>query len=528
MSSAELNAETPTAADSQGGLPGLLKHSAIYAAAPLLRQVISMAMTWFYTGWLRGPGFGIKENVDLWMVGIQQLLGQNLLHSMMRFYFDHTEQAKRDKVVTSSALLVTLLAWTVCGTALFFTDWLTPITLGEGEPGGLSGTELEKVLRLTLVLVPLQLSSLSGFYYLLVLKRSGLYTTVQTSKFLLEVALNFWFIGHLGWGVSGFLLSMIIGEAITSVALSGWMFARLGLGIDWSVLRPMLIYAAPLIPVGVLQFGLHQSDRRLILAFGDQEMAGVYGLGYKVGLLTTAMMLDGFMRIWQPWIFGVLDPKERARLVARVSTYAVLAISAVTYGVALFGRQGTQLLAARPEFLPAWKVVPIVAGAYVLWALYQAAQIPLYIEKRTGRILLINAIALATNLALNVVLIPRFGIVGAAIATAIGFGCLAGMGMLAAKSLLSVPFEHGRILALLGLVALSGAIAWQVDAREVADTMHAGTSLAIKAAACLALLTVTWLGVVRRIEREELIAWIRTKLPAIAGGTGGGSPSGGR
>lgn len=509
--------EAETDAPQSEGLSGIAKHSIIYAAAPFLRQVISMGMTWFYTSWLGRSGFGIKENVDLWMVGIQQLLGQNLLHSMMRFYFDHEEQRKRDSVVTSTTIVVSLLAFLVCGTALLFTDWLTPLTLGEGEPDGLNGSQLERVLQLTLVLVPLQLSSLAGFYYLLIQKRSQTYTTVQTGKFLLEVLLNFWFIGHQGLGVPGFLYSMIIGEAVTTVFLTGRILLQLGLRFDWSVLKPMLIYTAPLIPVGVLQFGLHQSDRRLILEFGDQAMAGVYGLGYKVGLLTTAMLLDGFMRIWQPWIFAVDDAKERGRLVAKVSTWAVLAISAVTFGVVLYGRQGTQYLSDGPEFEPAWQVVGLVASGYVFWALYQVSQIPLYIEKRTGRILLINALALAANLGLNVWLIPRFGIIGAAIATAGSFGLLAILGMRASRGMLSVPFEYGRIVALIGLVAVACLVAWACDSREFAGQWGLITSLAVKTASCLGLLAITWFRVVRSDERGEIQRWALAKLPGRAG-----------
>ena len=266
-------------------LGGLVRHSAIYTAAPLLRQLISVGMTRFYTGWLGVAAYGIKEITDLWMIGLQQLLGQNALGAMVRFYFDHRDPDERARVITSSTIAVTILAWVFAGLALLVSGDLTPLMLGRGEE--VTEAELVTILRLVLILIPLQLSTLAGLYYLQVLKRSGLYTTVQTAKLLFEVGLNFWLIGALGLGVRGFLLSMLAGEAITSLALTGWMLTTLKPRIDWSVLKPILIYALPLVPVGLCQFGLHQLDKRLLLHFAEEGVAqattGIYGLGYKNG-----------------------------------------------------------------------------------------------------------------------------------------------------------------------------------------------------------------------------------------------------
>jgi Na+-driven multidrug efflux pump len=89
------------------------------------------------------------------------------------------------------------------------------------------------ILKLILVLVPFQLTSLAGFYYLQIRHRSGLYTALQTAKFLFEVGMNFWLVGALGWGVRGFLMSILAGEILTSLFLTGGILLRLGPRIDF-------------------------------------------------------------------------------------------------------------------------------------------------------------------------------------------------------------------------------------------------------------------------------------------------------
>lgn len=497
-------------------LSGLARHSAVYTVAPLLRQVLSIAMTWFYTGWLRGPGFGIKETVDLWMIGLQQLLGQNVLGAMVRFYFDRERPEERARVVTSCTLAVTALAWVVCGAAYLFAGELRGPMLGPG--GDVSAADLETILKLVLVLVPFQLSTLAGFYYLQIQKRSSTYTALQTLKFLFEIGMNFWLIGALGWGVRGFLVSMLAGEVLTSLLLTGGIVVRLGMRVDLALLRPILAYAAPLIPVGVCQFGLHQLDRRLLLDLASpdpavaQAITGIYGLGYKVGYLVNAMLLGSFLQIWQPWIYSVKDVAQQGRLVARVSTYAVLAIAAATACVIVYGREAVAVLSAEPEFLPGWRVVPLVGAGYVAWALYQVSQIPLFLAKRTGRLFGVNLVALGANVGLNLWLIPAYGFVGAGMATCATFALLALLGMLASRSAAHVPFESGRIAAALAIVALAVAGTYGVELSLV-DGLGLGRAAAIagKAALLAAVLLGLW-RVLAAGERAELIAWIRRKL----------------
>ncbi len=508
--------EATDAQPERHGLAGLARHSAIYSAAPLLRQVISVAMTYLYTGWLRGPGFGIKETVDLWMIGLQQLLGQNVLGAMVRFYFDREREEDRERVVTSCTLAVGLCAWIACGVTLLFSADLREPMLGQG--GEVTSSELLTILRLILIIVPFQLTSLAGFYYLQIKQRSALYTALQTAKFLFEIAMNFWLIGGLGLGVRGFLLSILCGEVLTSALLTGGILIRLGPRVDLELLRPILAYAAPLIPVGLCQFGLHQLDRLLLLKLVDpdpavaQLMTGVYGLGYKVGFLINAMLLGSFLQVWQPWIFGVRDPRAQARLVARVSTYAVLAIAGATVGVIIFGRQAVGVLSAGPEFLPSWKIVPLVASGYVAWALYQVSQIPLFLAKRTGRLFLANFAALIFKVCLNLWLIPRAGLVGAALATCATFVLLAGLGLLISGGVAAVRFERRRLLRVLLFVAAGVLCTYGIELVLVDSRGMSGLAVAGLKAVLLAAILLGLYFVLAPAERRDLGRWLRRRV----------------
>ena len=513
MSSESQVAEPEVQAAQERPLGGLVKHSAIYSAAPFLRQLISIGMHRLYTVWLGEAGVGVKETVDFWLIALQQLLGINVLGAMVRFYYDHKDPAERARVVTSSTLLIGAISWIVCGIALLFAPHLVTPMLGRG--GEVSTDELSRILTVTLILIPFQMTTMSGFYYLQILKRSGAYTTIQTVKLLVEVGFNFLFIGHFQLGVYGFLLSMLIGETLTTLGLCGWMLTTLKPRFDWKVLQPVLAYAGPLVPVGICQLILHFADRRLLLELsGDQgqTITGVYGHGYKIAFLVTNMLLGPFIQIWQPWIFGIENAKERSALVARVGTYAVLTIACASLGVILFGRQAAILLAGRPGFWEAYKAIPWIACGYVFWALYHVAQTVLFISKRTSRIFTINIAAVGVNLVANLYLIPIYGFVGAAISTLITFFAIALLMVLAARAESQVPFQHGRLSAILTFVVLGGAFSLWIDGIEEAGRLSMWASVPIKAGFLLAVLGVFWAAVLTATERERFRGWFLARI----------------
>lgn len=509
---------------SAAGGAGLVRHSLTYSLAPLVKNVVSFGMTRFYTWALPTVAlWGVKEMVDLWMLLLQHLLGQSLLMAMLRVYYDQKDERQRAAVITSTTIALGLAAWVVCGAMLLFTDSLWPVLIGQPTQGA-SAFDIRSAFVYLGLLVPFQLTTGSGFYYLQTTKRSALYSKLQTAKLFYEVGLHLVLMGVLDLGLRGFLLGLLIGEVTASVTLTGWMLVRLRPRFVWSAFRAVLDYGAPLVPVGVFQLGLHSLDRRLIEAVstGDQglDLAGIYGLGYKVAMMANVVCTAPFLQIWQPTIFAVEDPLERRRLVRRVTTWFTVAIGAVTLGLIFGGRQVIDLIAGKEEYLLARRVVPWVAIGYVCWALYNSAQIPLLLAKRTRPLMGINALALSFAVALNLLLIPLWGNTGAAVATLLSFALLAGSVMLLSHRQFEVRFELARLARVFALLVASAfAARWLDELDPYAGVARFALVIGAKALLCAAALAGLWYGVLAADERRGVVSKVREllRLPTPAG-----------
>lgn len=496
---------------------GLVRHSLTYSLAPLVKNAVSFGMTRFYTWALPTVAlWGVKEMVDLWMLLLQHLLGQSLLMAMLRVYYDQKDERARNAVVTSTTLALGAAAWVVCGAMLLFTDALSPVLIGQPTQGA-SAFDIRSAFVYLTLLVPFQLTTGSGFYFLQTTKRSALYSKLQTAKLFYEVGLHLVLMGVLDMGLRGFLLGLLIGEVTASVTLTGWMLVRLRPRFVWSAFRAVLAYGAPLVPVGVFQLGLHSLDRLLIekVSTGDQglDLVGIYGLGYKVAMMANVVCTAPFLQIWQPTIFAVEDVLERRRLVRRVTTWLVVAIGAVTLCIICGGRQVIDLIAGKEEYLVARRVVPWVAIGYAFWALYNSAQIPLLLAKRTLPLVGINALALLFSVALNLLLIPIWGNTGAAVATLLTFAFLSGAVMLLSHRQFEVRFELKRLAVTFGMLISCASVArWLDEFDPYASTSAFALILGGKTLLLGAGLAGLWQGVLAPDERRGVVSKLRDLL----------------
>ena len=445
------------------------------------------------------------------LIVLAELFGRHMHTGMMRFYFTHESERDRKAVVSSATLAVGAAAWVVTLVALPFREELAPILLAKGDEH-VGPERLVGLLALTLLVFPLNLTTQAGMVYLQIQKRSALFSGIQLSKMLTELALKIVLMGVFDMGVEGWFLSIVVGEALGTLFLTGWVVRTVGLRIDWRVLRPILVFTLPLIPVGVAQLGIHQLDRRLLehLSASDGlKWAGIYGLGYTVGSLANQVVTNSFFQIWQPTVYGEADERVRASLVARVTTYALVALAAASLGLIVFGREAVVVLTSRPGYEQAYRVVPWVASGYVFWALYASAQLTLYAAHRPRPLVWVNLGALAVNVALNVWLIPAYGYVGAAVATVATYAVLSALALQVGRRAAPVPFEWGRLGTVVAIVAATSASVVALDART--EGLAAGTVLA-KTVLLPAALAALWFAVLRTGERVEFRAWAARRL----------------
>ncbi|GAB3710022.1 hypothetical protein GCM10027592_46660 [Spirosoma flavus] len=189
------------------------------------------------------------------------------------------------------------------------------------------------------------------------------------------------------------------------------------------LLRQYCRYVWPLMSLSVWNWLINYADRQLIRHYMTATDVGQYTMGYSLGskfLLLVAPLIV----FLSPIIFGFKSDGQPAEhvnqfLLPYLKQYILIASFLCLLFWLLYPRVGLTFLSSAYE--PAFKVGPIVAVGYLFLTCIQVLEIKWYAYGQTRFILWHTMIGAVVNVALNVMLIPHLGIVGAAVATLLGF-----------------------------------------------------------------------------------------------------------
>jgi O-antigen/teichoic acid export membrane protein len=204
-----------------------------------------------------------------------------------------------------------------------------------------------------------------------------------------------------------------------------WSIARrFGWGHpDFSILKPLLTYGLPLVPAGYAMWSLNSIDRVFLVRYGTLADVGVYAFNYSVAYLVIQILVTPIWVMYPSMAADLYQQRkfdEQQRLL-RDSMRLIFALTlpALT-GLAVLSRPLLTLVGTS-VFATAASSTTFISVGYLLHMIASYYDIELGLVGKQYWSTLSIGIACLTNIVLNFVLIPRYRIVGAAIATMIGF-----------------------------------------------------------------------------------------------------------
>jgi O-antigen/teichoic acid export membrane protein len=415
-----------------GYLRRLATTGAAYTAASILSKLIAVALLPLYTRYLTPADYGAAEVLFAAVVAASIVIRFGVIEAVLRFYYKAGEDP--DRVVATS---FAALFWLGSAAALIALPFAAPISealLDRSEPG-LVRIAIGGLWVLTLHEYLLTLFRLE--------ERARAFFAVTIANVLAAIALTVVLIVGEGEGARGLLLGSYVSGAVFVLGLIVVHHHRLSLLIDRALLRRMLRFGLPTMPAELSLYALNFVDRIIIVRMLGLAEAGLYALAIKFAQAVN-VLVRGFQLAWPPLAYSIRDDDEARRAYAAVVTYFLAACAFVVVGIWLLARWIARALAA-PEFFQSYEAVGLVSTAVTLYALYMVL---LVILGRTGRTEFnfpATIAALVVNVALNLILVPPLGIVGAGIALVVSYLVVVALMYVFTQRLFPVPYEWGRL-----------------------------------------------------------------------------------
>jgi O-antigen/teichoic acid export membrane protein len=435
----------------------LARHTLVYGLTGLVVPLVGLVTLPIYARAFSPAELGLLELGMVLVVVTLVLADSGLSTAAPRLYYEYRPDQERERHdVVFTGLIGTLLAGVVVGGALLLLRG-TAATDALDAPG--EGDVVAIVAAITPAMaLAMYLRSIMRLRF-----RTGNYLVAATLTAVLSGALGVFAVLALGLDVEGVFLAMLVANvaavAYGSIAIRGDIAGR----FSRSELRALLVFGLPLVPAALSHWALNFVDRVILRRLEDLEAVGQYAIASRIsGVLVIGM--TGFGLALGPYLLSVFaDRPDQERFVrGRTLTYLTFVMALGAVALTLFAEELVAVVA------PGYDDAPEAVGPLAFGAIgYGAAAVlitGIALARRTLYVAFLATLAAVANIVLNLALIPPFGIVGAAVASAGGYAALAVLYYWAAQRVYPTPFEPVKVLTILVLaVAASFAAAIPVD-----------------------------------------------------------------
>jgi O-antigen/teichoic acid export membrane protein len=428
----------------------LARHSAIYGIGGLVSRILATILLPLYTHYLPPRAYGQVEIVTAATAVLAIALQMGIASAFFRFYFDAKETAEKLTVVRTSFWFTMAMSTVGLVLGVLFagpiSHWIglghQPWLVRAGAVGLWAQTNYQQLTALFRVE-----------------ERSTAYAIASIANVLVTVAAMVVFVAVFHWGAVGLVVGNFTGTLVVYLGLLAYRTEQLGLEFDRTLLRKMQRFGMPLVPSALALWMINFIDREFVSWYKGNGEVGVYSAAVKIASVITFVLI-AFRTAWPAFAYSIEDDREARRTYSFVLTYLLALASWAALALGALAPWWTELL-TDPKYQRAEKGIALLAFAGAIYAGYTVLAIGSGRARRTQLNWVVSGTGAAVNVALNFWLVPRYGMVGAAISTLAAYVVLfAGM-TLYAQRVYPVAYQWRRVatvvLAAAGLTVIPRA-----------------------------------------------------------------------
>jgi O-antigen/teichoic acid export membrane protein len=380
------------------------KHSVIYGVGGLIQRIVAVLLLPLYTRFLSPSDYGAIEVLVALSAVVFALLRAGIQSSFFRFYLQAEDDRARQTVVRTSF-------WFTLGTATL--ALAAGLALAEPISTAIFGTsENADLVRAAFVglWASMNYDQLTALFR--VEERSVSFSIASLANVLLTVGATILLVVVLDKGPIGVLVGNFSGTLAVWAVLLVYRRAQLGLEFDTDVFRRMTAWGMPFVPSVIALNLIDFSDRFFLVRIKGEHELGLYAIGMRISA-ALLFLLAAFRTAWPAFAYS-LPEDEAKRTYGFVLTYVTFFASWAAVALGLCSPWIIHLLTT-PDFYGGAHVVPVLVFAFVVFGMYIVVVTSIGRAGRRGSNWMITGAAALFNVALNLILIPPYGMTGAAI-----------------------------------------------------------------------------------------------------------------
>ena len=491
-----MTAPVPPTAPSLGRMA---KNASLYGLGSVLVALIGVAMDQVLSHYLSRPQFGVLGLAASISGLLSALYAAGLDSAAGRFWYDVGDDPAKRKI-------------TIGTFNTFLLVWLAALMLVQELAGPAIYSRFFNELPYSpwgrLIAVALLFNALSAVPRAIWTANEDVQIVVRLRVVASLLANGVLFALLWGWqtGPLAVLVAQALVPALMLPVFLRFAWGRFGFAWDRTVLLQGLAFGLPMVIHLSSHWALNAADRLVLEHLLGTDSVGLYSAAYNAStsaLITINLSLNG---AYVPQFMRAQAEPNSQRFVGTAILALVGLATLSALGFALIGPAVFRLVYAEQYAAAADLFVPLCVGA-AAQSVYLVAVNGLFFAKRTKLLPFLTLSAGIINIGLCYWWIPRFGLQGAAWATAAAYVILAALFVVAARTATVLPWPTRRLLHLLLVVAAAAALRLAIG--PLAATMDLLTGLGLTLAVPVVL---WWTGFVAADDKVVLQAKLYSLL----------------
>lgn len=390
---------------------GIFSDMIKYAPSKLCGMFGNMITVPIYTGLFSQEQYGLYT-ISIALLSFLCIIFSDWVGlSGLRFFRHHQLLDDLPKYVTTLITILTINMLLMFGLCLIFKGWLT---------NSLFHIPFKYFLSVLFLIIPVAVRALLSQILRAQLKSISYSITTILNQFA-TIFLAVYLAKYLHMGAASILLSMGISITLIDILLlyqSEILKVFKPQRIEWSSILPIMKYGIPIAAASLSAWIITQSNKFIMNSISGFSKAALVGAGYG---LTLSILLTLFAMITVaaiPRIINMYEAKIDVRpIISRFLGYYLLVSLPIITIISLYSTDYTHLFISNPKMYEASVLVPYFSfGAFFL-ALADYTTLQYHLANKTHIGFQIKLLSGIIGVVLNIVLIPKMGLVGVGLAT---------------------------------------------------------------------------------------------------------------
>jgi O-antigen/teichoic acid export membrane protein len=439
----------------------LTRHSAVYAISSIIQKLPGLILLPIYTNTTYLPSrsdFGDYALIFTFIAFMYFVYLYGMDSSLMRYFFLGGQDRKT--VFSSISFMLILTGASITVILIIFSSSLAEILL--------QNSSYQPFIKIAALILLFDSIGNLPFIILRAEEKSVQFTIFRVIRFVLEMMLNILFVVFMKKGVIGILYANLTASILNLVIMLPILFRYFIPKIDFALWKEMLRFGIPFLPNGIAYMAIETVDRFLVQEYLGKDAVGLYSPNYKFGT-GLLMLVIAFRNAWQPFFLKIADQSNAKEIYSRILTYFVIGCGLITIFGTYFIKDVLTLhyfnsfYILGKEYWTGIPLIPIIFLSYFFFGIYVILTPGFYIKKKSGFMIIFTGSGAILNIIANIILLPKFNIWGAAIATLISYFTMALTIYVFSNRIYPITIEWKPILKMILLIGVFVLMFYQLD-----------------------------------------------------------------